>query len=375
MSIESYASAPLYLKVKHYIEENINNGVYVPGKSLPSEADFVDKFGVSRVTVRKALRELEQRRILERIPGKGTFVIPKLERIRTDYIAVSFLGLPHRMPAFSGACEVIVNYNRFPIVALYRDGNLQEERAVIKHLMSQDIGGMIITPSVTYGPRHEDNSELYFNVARLGIPIVTMDRMLPDNKVSAVVMNHPECERMAAQWLDRQGIKRVGYLGLGEGFLGKAKFQAFDSACSKLGFNWNSKRDSRLTKHSNTWVADFGRTGILNLLNSAGDIEGLVCFSDALAKYTLEALRDNKVKHNIRYLFTHTDLSGEFLTPELVGDIKVMLAVRDLEKIGIQAAEMLMKQITDGIPDEPQVKMIKPQLIDFKELKKIRNNF
>ena len=54
------------------------------GAQLPSEARLGDEFGVSRITVRQALAELEQKDLVQRVPGKGTYVRrseQKVERI------------------------------------------------------------------------------------------------------------------------------------------------------------------------------------------------------------------------------------------------------------------------------------------------------
>lgn len=50
------------------------NGIYPPGSMLPSEIDLGEELGVSQGTARKALIELEQKGIIERRQGRGTFV-------------------------------------------------------------------------------------------------------------------------------------------------------------------------------------------------------------------------------------------------------------------------------------------------------------
>ena len=64
--------APKYLKIKDYIK----NGIDVENFTgqVPSENQLAQKFGVSRMTARRALVELEQEGSVERIAGKGTFV-------------------------------------------------------------------------------------------------------------------------------------------------------------------------------------------------------------------------------------------------------------------------------------------------------------
>lgn len=57
------------------IEEEIQTGVYKEGGLLPREIDYEEKYGVSRITVRAAIGELERRGYVERIKGKGTIVL------------------------------------------------------------------------------------------------------------------------------------------------------------------------------------------------------------------------------------------------------------------------------------------------------------
>lgn len=65
---------PLYLQLKKQLLENISAGVYSKGQKIPTENELAQIFSVSRITVRKALKELEQEGLLVRHQGKGTFV-------------------------------------------------------------------------------------------------------------------------------------------------------------------------------------------------------------------------------------------------------------------------------------------------------------
>lgn len=80
MASSTSAPAPQYLKVKNHLREHIASGHWVAGDLLPSEAELVAKFGVSRMTVNRALRELSQEGMIERVQGVGTFVA-QLHRI------------------------------------------------------------------------------------------------------------------------------------------------------------------------------------------------------------------------------------------------------------------------------------------------------
>ncbi|MDN3920822.1 histidine utilization repressor [Roseateles violae] len=74
------APAPQYLKVKNHLREGIAAGRWVAGDLLPSEAELVAQFEVSRMTVNRALRELSQEGLVERLQGVGSFVA-QLHRI------------------------------------------------------------------------------------------------------------------------------------------------------------------------------------------------------------------------------------------------------------------------------------------------------
>ncbi|MDM5297995.1 GntR family transcriptional regulator [Bacillus pumilus] len=64
----------LYLKVIDRIKEDIQTGVYAEKEKLPSEFELSKLLGVSRATLREALRILEEEKFLIRRHGVGTFV-------------------------------------------------------------------------------------------------------------------------------------------------------------------------------------------------------------------------------------------------------------------------------------------------------------
>jgi GntR family histidine utilization transcriptional repressor len=71
---------PQYLKLKQYILRHITDGDWPPQSRIPSENDLVVKFGVSRMTVNRALRELTDAGVVTRVQGVGSFVAgPKAE--------------------------------------------------------------------------------------------------------------------------------------------------------------------------------------------------------------------------------------------------------------------------------------------------------
>ncbi|QIE57255.1 GntR family transcriptional regulator [Pikeienuella piscinae] len=69
------AGKPRYRHLAETLIERVERGVYPVGSSLPSEQELCSEFGVSRFTIREALRLLSSRRYLRRRQGSGSEVI------------------------------------------------------------------------------------------------------------------------------------------------------------------------------------------------------------------------------------------------------------------------------------------------------------
>ena len=75
------AITPLYVQLMEELETSIRNGVYKPGDKIMTEAEMAKEYGVSLITVRKAVGSLMEKGQVVRKQGKGTFVTkPKYSR-------------------------------------------------------------------------------------------------------------------------------------------------------------------------------------------------------------------------------------------------------------------------------------------------------
>lgn len=96
---------PLYHQVRNLILERINSGAYKPGDRLPSEQELSAAYGVSIITVKRAMVELANEGVVYRKQGKGTFVqTPVLEE---DLSLAVALAKPVLMHAETGYHRVI----------------------------------------------------------------------------------------------------------------------------------------------------------------------------------------------------------------------------------------------------------------------------
>jgi len=80
-------SVPRYYQIGSLLREKIVSGQLAPGDRIATEGELAREYGVSRVTVRRALESLKGDRLIRREAGRGTFVIeraPPTESLRVD---------------------------------------------------------------------------------------------------------------------------------------------------------------------------------------------------------------------------------------------------------------------------------------------------
>jgi len=70
----------LHRQVFLVLRDQILRGAYAPGAALPAEDELGAHFGVSRITVRRALGDLQQLGLVDRFAGRGTFVSSRLPK-------------------------------------------------------------------------------------------------------------------------------------------------------------------------------------------------------------------------------------------------------------------------------------------------------
>lgn len=73
-NLDVHGPTPLYIQLADWIRTQISDGVFTPGVAIPSEPDLVERYQVSRTTVRQALNLLAEEDIIIKVQGKGTFV-------------------------------------------------------------------------------------------------------------------------------------------------------------------------------------------------------------------------------------------------------------------------------------------------------------
>jgi DNA-binding LacI/PurR family transcriptional regulator len=74
IEVDKHGPVPLYLQVKDAIRRQIESGRYGANDPLPQERVLANELGMNRLTVRRAMVELTQEGLLQRVRGRGTFI-------------------------------------------------------------------------------------------------------------------------------------------------------------------------------------------------------------------------------------------------------------------------------------------------------------
>ena len=85
---------PMYIKIHNQIKREIENHDYQVGSKIPAERQLAQKFGVSRMTLRQAIKTLEDEGILEQRLGSGTYVANQKVQEKMSGI-MSFTDITH----------------------------------------------------------------------------------------------------------------------------------------------------------------------------------------------------------------------------------------------------------------------------------------
>jgi len=97
--------AALYQQVKDHVARLIAGGRLKPGDRIPSEQELVAEFGIARMTVNRALRELAEQGRIVRVAGVGSFVAE--EKPRSTLLQIAHIADEIRQRGHDHRCELL----------------------------------------------------------------------------------------------------------------------------------------------------------------------------------------------------------------------------------------------------------------------------
>ncbi|MDD3113725.1 MAG: GntR family transcriptional regulator [Candidatus Izemoplasmatales bacterium] len=105
MKPDMTSTYPFYIQIRNDLLQKIQTGIWKEGDLIPSEMSLTETYGVSRVTIRAAIKELVNDRYLIRRPGFGTVVYQNKESLSNFTLVRSFTNEMREMGLLSKTLE------------------------------------------------------------------------------------------------------------------------------------------------------------------------------------------------------------------------------------------------------------------------------
>jgi len=172
--------APKYQQVYTALRRDIQSGRLASGDRLPSEADLVRLFGASRITVGRAVRDLQNAGLVERRAGSGTFVRSTKKSAGLSFgLLIPDLGetdifepICHGMMASPLAAEHALVWG-----SLSNTGSRQDDAwRLCRQYIERRVSGVFFAPLELAPEKDDVNARIARALDDADIPIVLLDR-------------------------------------------------------------------------------------------------------------------------------------------------------------------------------------------------------
>jgi GntR family transcriptional regulator, arabinose operon transcriptional repressor len=285
--------APKYQQVFESLSKDLLSGKYQPGQKFPSEAALVQQFGTSRITIGRAVRELTQRGMVERVAGSGTYV---RHSRATENGFVFGLLIPDlgQTEIFEPICRGIATAPQASQHALLwghtTPGEPTPEEQALQ-LCDQYIGrrvsGVFFAPIETGVAVQQTNLTIVSRLEEAHIPIVLLDRCVmpyPSRVAHDLVgIDNRRAGYMAAEHLLKLGTKRISMVAHSGGApTVEARIAGFREAVLARRATMDECPVCRLDA--------IDEASVRVLLANSADGEGFVCANDRTAGRLMQAV-------------------------------------------------------------------------------------
>ena len=216
---DSPSAAPKYKQIVEILKARILSEEVRPAEKLPTDARLSQQFGTSRLTVIKALRQLEDEGLVSRKAGSGTFVgLQRQENPHSFGLLIPDLGQGEIFePICQGMGRAGAPSHQQLIWGNTTNGTDKELQALelCKSFISRRIDGVFFAPLELSEHKEEINQEIESLLEESGVPIVLLDR-------STVPFPEPTPHDLIGIDNWREGFRMAKYL--------------LDLGCTSLGF-------------------------------------------------------------------------------------------------------------------------------------------
>jgi GntR family transcriptional regulator, arabinose operon transcriptional repressor len=282
-----------YLQVKTALMREIDSGKWAPGMRLPSEATLVRQFGVSRITVGRAVKDLQLAGLIERRAGSGSFMRqPPRPQVLSFGLIIPELG---ETDIFEPLCQgIMASPLAHGHALLWGNGGgspgVSKAAAAwqaCRQYIERGVSGVFFAPLSTEPSSNELNRQIVAALDAADIPVVLLDRsILPYPRPSAydlVGIDNRSAGFVVTDHLLRHGCQRIVFIGRKDG---ASTTDAREAGYRDALYSANAAFD-----RSSVHRGDATDETALRDFITASRPDGIVCANDRTAGGVMHALR------------------------------------------------------------------------------------
>lgn len=341
-AIDRASPLPYYSQLEQILRERIERGELGPGEQLPSEYELVEHYSISRTTARQAITQLCHVGVVERIRGKGTFVVEPPEAARARLGRIGFLE-----------CGVISSSAYYALIAKGIESVTGEQAnhlvvATTTPQTPRDPLPPMVTDRVVDGVILTGVMRPAFlkALARTGLPHVIIGSMHPDGAAPVAMWDSTGACRHAVEWLAGSGHRRIAMLNGETNLLIHCQYRAgFRQAVEMLGLD----ADAVQYVEAEGSTKQDGIDTMTRILADGPPPTALICGNDYLAWGAMDAAAAHglRVPEDIAIMGIGDVDFASLLSPPLT-TIRIPLF-----ELGRRAARMLFELLDRGRLEEP----------------------
>ena len=284
-----------YKQIIQNLRENINSGRYRKGDRLPSEAELVKKFDTSRITVNRALRELQIIGLIERRAGSGSYVCEPENPSYTFGLLIPDLGQTEVFePICRGMAQARESDQYTLIWGKSSEGSAskgEQAMQISRQFIRERVSGVFFASLELTPEKDAINRNICREFDEAGIPVVLLDRDLvayPERSAYDLVgIDNRRAGYAITSQLLGAGCKRIIFVGRpGSAPTVDARIAGFREAMLDSPLQFCPEVICRI----DPWDGEAVRHTIESVRP-----DGIVCANDFTAAHLMRALTEFKV--------------------------------------------------------------------------------
>jgi len=282
---------PKYRVIFEALHEEIVSRHYRPGGRMPSEAELVRRFGASRMTVLKAIKELQALGLVNRRVGSGTYVANhQATGSHVFGLLIPELGQTEIFEAICQGMMLSPKAKQHSLLwghSVSSDSRSQEvAEKLCQHYISQKVSGVFFAP-IEYAPtRHETNRKIGAALERARIPVVLLDRCIAPfprrSKYDLVAIDNHRVGYLATEHLLNAGAKRIVF------FARPNSAPTVDVRIS--GYRQALTAQCRKSETGSVWLGDADDPGFVQSILKRDRPDAFLCANDLTAGHLMHTL-------------------------------------------------------------------------------------